>query len=376
MKAKNILYLVVFLALLLVLLVGGHYLLYYFFIDSYNLYLSPWHAAIAVVFGIFSVGYIFASVIARWSDNLITRIFYAATAVWLGFIWYVTISVAFVLLLFGFLPFLHVEISHAWFSSFAVLFAVAFTIYGLWSTYHPRVKEIRIQIKDLPQAWNGKKIVQVSDVHLGHIHGEHFFHKLVSLIRAQNPDAVCITGDLFDGMGGDFKYIVEDINRIEAPLGIFYIKGNHETYMDFSKVEPFIRKSKAVFLCDEIRVVNGLQIAGADYPPPGEKREIGHLVSRIDQIKPSILLWHEPIDIETAKRHGVSLVLSGHTHRGQVFPFEAIARKIYKQYEYGYVNDGNFHQYTSSGFGTWGPPIRTGNHPEIVCVTLHKAKQP
>ncbi|PIS41812.1 MAG: hypothetical protein COT25_01100 [Candidatus Kerfeldbacteria bacterium CG08_land_8_20_14_0_20_42_7] len=372
MQIKTILFIIVFFALALILLIGGHYLLYYFFIDSYDLYASQFRVILAVVFGIFSIGYILASVIARWSDNLVTRIFYAATAMWLGLILYVAMAAAVTLLVFGLIEYFSGYVSHSILATIFLVVAIAYTAHGLWSAYTLRVEFIEIGIRNLPHTWEGKRIVQISDVHLGHIHGERFFHKLISFIEMQNPAAVFITGDLFDGMGGDFRYIVDDINSIKAPLGIFYIKGNHETYMDFSKVEPLIHKTKATLLRNEVLLVNGLQIAGADYPEFGKKRVIGDFVSRINPALPSILLWHEPIDIEAAKQANVSLVLSGHTHRGQLFPFEWVARGIYKQYEYGLVTDGDFHHYTSSGVGTWGPPIRTGNRPEIVSVTLHK----
>ena len=373
MKTRIILYASIFVLLTLILLIGGHFILYVFFVNTYNLYHSLLRVVLAIVFGIFSVGYILASIIARWSDNLITRTFYVASAVWLGLIWYVAISAALSLICFALFNFFGVAVSQSLVETFFLSCAIGYTVYGLWGAYALRVKKINIQIQNLPDAWNGKSVIQISDVHLGHVHGDRFFSTVISLVTQQSPDAVFITGDLFDGMGGDFRYIVKDINRIKAPLGVFYIKGNHETYMDFSVVESLIQKTKILFLHDDIRVVQGMQIVGADYPKFGAKRELKYLVSRVDPTLPSILLWHEPVDIETAKQAGISLVLSGHTHRGQMFPFELIARWVYKRYVYGLVVDGFFNHYTSSGVGTWGPPIRTGNRPEIVHITLHAA---
>jgi predicted MPP superfamily phosphohydrolase len=119
--------------------------------------------------------------------------------------------------------------------------------------------------------------------------------------------------------------------------------------------------------------INGLQIIGIDYSGDIFSKNIAEIIKNLpgfDIKKPSILLWHAPTQIEAAKNAGISLQLSGHTHKGQLFPLGFITSLIYKGYDYGYKKEGSYSIYTSSGLGGWGPPMRTEKTSEIVEITL------
>ena len=255
----------------------------------------------------------------------------------------------------------------------AIALACLYSGYGVWNAYHPRTKEVVIKIRNLPPEWQNRKIVQVSDVHLGHILGAGFLQGVVEEVNAQNPSIVFITGDLFDGADGHLDALVGPLNNIRAPLGIYYVTGNHETYLGTDRAYAALKTTKARILRDEMVVIDGLQIIGVSYPERGHPKNLAEVFRKIPGFipgSPSILLYHSPVQIEQAKAAGISLQLSGHTHHGQIFPIQFISRLIYGKYYNGLHVEGRYSIYTSSGAGTWGPTMRTGNHPEIAVIHL------
>ncbi|MCK9352345.1 MAG: metallophosphoesterase, partial [Candidatus Pacebacteria bacterium] len=250
---------------------------------------------------------------------------------------------------------------------------IGYCAYGIWNAYHPIVQHISVSIKGLPSEWKGKKIVHVSDVHLGFIWGEKFFEKLVADINAQKPEAVFITGDLFDGTGDKFDYVKNDLLKLSPPRGTYFVTGNHETYFGVEKSYELLENSGVTVLKDEMKIVDGLEIIGVSY---GERRENKPVADTIKKIKgydpeaPSILLFHEPMQIKEIKQTGINLQLSGHTHAGQIFPYGFITSLVYPGVDYGLHSFGDYSIYTTSGAGTWGPTMRVGTKSEIVVITL------
>ncbi len=260
-----------------------------------------------------------------------------------------------------------------WSRPFLFAVALGFSIYGVWNAFHPRVKNIEVEIKNLPPEWKNKTVIQLSDVHLGHIQGAPYLEKLVKQINALHPAAVFITGDLFDGMDGALDSFVQPLNEIQAKEGIYFVTGNHETYLGVDKVSEALKNTKVKIMKNEVADISGLKIIGINYPQQGEaNNEINILKTLKDNFsgQPNILLFHSPVNIEQVKEAGVNLQLAGHTHKGQLFPFNFITQLVYKGYDYGLHQNGEFSVYTTSGASTWGPPMRTGNIPEIVQIRL------
>ena len=237
-----------------------------------------------------------------------------------------------------------------------------------------------ISIKNLPAVWKGKIIVQLSDIHLGQIHGVGDLQNLAAQSNAQNPDLILITGDLFDGMDGELNNFVKPLNSLRAKRGVFFVTGNHETYLGLDKTLAVLKQTRIKILNNETVNLEGLQIVGINY---AEREEAGGSSGKLarktnfinaskgfDRTKPGILMHHTPINLEQAKAAGIALQLSGHTHKGQLWPFGLITRLIYGKYHYGLHAMGDFQIYTTNGAGTWGPPLRTGNTPEIPVFRL------
>jgi hypothetical protein len=208
---------------------------------------------------------------------------------------------------------------------------------------------------------------------LGRVLGAAFLQDLVEQINRENPSIVFITGDLFDGIDGRLDGLVAPLNGLRAPLGIYYVTGNHETYLGVDRALAALKKTKVRVLRDEMVVIDGLQIIGIDYPERAFSKNVAAVITKLPEFNsgaPSILLYHNPSQVGQAKAAGINLQLSGHTHKGQIFPIQFISRLIYGKYYNGLHVEGDYTIYTSSGAGTWGPTMRTGNHPEIAVIRL------
>jgi hypothetical protein len=249
-----------------------------------------------------------------------------------------------------------------------ILATLLYSIYGIINAGHLRTTTLSLSIKNLPLSWQGRRIAQVSDVHLGLIHQEKMTRKIVAKIKEAKADLVVITGDLFDGTGDELARIVGPFREITAP--ILFITGNHETYLGIEKALAAVRETPIRMLRDELIELEGLQILGVDFPGRWEKKDLRPLLRRLDRSRPSLLLTHVPSQIEAAKSAGVSLHLCGHTHKGQMWPMPLFTHFIFHGYDYGLHRLGEYTIYTSSGAGTWGPPMRIGSRPEIVLITL------
>jgi predicted MPP superfamily phosphohydrolase len=221
----------------------------------------------------------------------------------------------------------------------------------------------------LPAAWRGRRAALISDLHLGHVRNGSFLRRMVAKILKEEPDAIFIAGDLYDGTAIDTRRAAEPLRELAAPHGVYFVAGNHEQFGDDSKYLHAIAATGVRVLSNEKVEVDGLQIVGVPYRNAHDGQFASVLRSvRLDRDRASILLTHAPDHPEIAEAAGVSLQLSGHTHLGQFIPWSWLARRIYRQFVYGLSQIGKMQVFTSSGAGTWGPPLRLGSNPEIVVL--------
>ncbi len=302
--------------------------------------------------------------------NLIIKIGYYIGAVWLGIL--VNLFSLFLLnrMIITFAYWLNIALNSKLLHIVILLLTLIIVIYGLFNAAHIIIKSINIQIKNLEEGWLGKKIVFISDVHLGAIYGDRFLSRLVNKINKLSPDIVIIGGDLFDGSKGNYKSFINRLNKIESKHGIYFIIGNHESYMNQKFLGSIFKELKFNILDNKYVNVNGLQIIGINLYISDKSSIIEGFNETVDKSVPLLLINHEPNNIAYAKNIGTDLMLSGHTHKGQFFPFTFFTSLIYKRYNYGLNKDGGFHSYTSSGVGSWGPPMRTLSRSEIVVINF------
>jgi len=236
-----------------------------------------------------------------------------------------------------------------------------------------RTTRIVVPLPHLPAAWEQRTAALVTDIHLGHISGPRFLRQIIGRLRQLQPDIVFISGDLFDGTTIGLDRLVADWSSYSPPQGIFYVTGNHD---EFAERTIYLRAvEKTGVLNNEKVVVDGLQLIGVHDSEGGHPDVLREILrrARIDPAQPSILLSHQPRNLSIAEAAGVSLQLSGHTHQGQYWPWNLVVARVWGRFGYGLHQLERLWVYTSSGAGTWGPPLRLGTRSEIVLLRFVRA---
>jgi len=325
---------------------------------------------IKLVLGFLSVTFVAASLLAFGYTNAALRAFYRAAAVWAGLLSFLVLAAVSSWIVFGVARVAGLAVNFH--RIVELLFGAAFVagLYGVFNASWTRITRTTVRLANLPLAWRGRRAALISDVHLGHVRNGSFLRRMVAKILREEPDAIFIAGDLYDGTAIDAGRAAEPLNELVAPHGVYFVAGNHEQFGDDSKYLRAIAAAGVRVLSNEKVEVDGLQIIGVPYRSAtqnGQFQSVLHGI-RLDRDRASILLTHAPDHPEIAEAAGVSLQLSGHTHLGQFIPWSWMARRIYRQFVYGLSRIGKMQVFTSSGAGTWGPPLRLGSNPEIVVL--------
>lgn len=337
---------------------------------------------------------------ASWVWNsirpgMLPAVVHACASVWLGFVLNCTMALAVVSLVGAAARLLRRRYDPRALILISVVAAFAATAYGFVNAKSPRVTEVEVAIRDLPANWEGKTIVQLSDMHLGVIHGKGFLGRIVRRVNDLDPDLVVVTGDLFDGLAADCTVFSVGLRRLRSRKGNFFVTGNHEGYLGPDKAVRALRNTGIRVLNDEVVEVDGLQLVGMSYPVHGGTTGRGRpfrVGGNYRRDLPAILLYHTPTalgarygdhgsqqlsayffpdpDFSHVRDLGIDLQLSGHTHAGQTFPFGLLSSFLFKGFDRGLHKLGDFSIYISAGTGTWGPPMRVGRRGEIVLVRL------
>ncbi|TFV63609.1 UNVERIFIED_ORG: metallophosphoesterase [Bacillus sp. AZ43] len=243
----------------------------------------------------------------------------------------------------------------------------------------PVVRRVPVTLANLDPALDGLRIVTFSDGHLSATYGGRRFERLVELVNEQRPDVVAIVGDLVDGDVPELADEVAPLADLVSEQGVFFVTGNHEYFVDtrawmrhlptlgvdvLRNERVSIRRGTASFdlagIDDRTAESSGLPGHGADLDAALDGRDDG---------VPVVLLAHQPVQVQQARAAGVDLQLSGHTHGGQLWPFDYAIRLDQPAVE-GLSRHGNTQLYVTSGAGYWGPPMRIGARPEVTVVEL------
>ena len=329
---------------------------------------GTWRWQLAVV--LVSVSFVTASILAFRFHSFLVRVFYTSAAVWLGAVNYLLGAAGLCWLSYGLLRLFGLSVNRPVLADVVFGVAMAVSVYGLVNAGLLRVKRLSVQLPNLPESWQGRTAALVSDLHLGDVRNVGFARRIVARIRQLRPDAVLIAGDLYDGVAADYGRLAQPFAALEAPLGAYYVTGNHEEFSDRTKYLRAVSGAGVRVLNNEKVLIDGLQVVGVHYREAvGDERLRSVLrAAAIDRDRPSILLTHAPDHLRPAEEEGISLQLSGHTHDGQLVPFTWIVSRIYGPFRYGLHRWRNLLVYTSSGAGTWGPPMRVGSRPEVVLI--------
>lgn len=244
-----------------------------------------------------------------------------------------------------------------------------------------RIHDVKVPLARLPAAMNGFRIVQLSDVHLGPTLRHEFAQELVARVNALDADLIAITGDLVDGSVERLREIVGVFGELRARHGVYFVTGNHEYYSGVDEWLAELRRIGIRVLRNE-RVSIGSELASFDLVGiddahayqfgHGHGADLPRAVRGRDPAREAVLLAHQPRSVFDAQRHGIGLQLSGHTHGGQIWPFNYLVR-LQQPVIKGLEKIGGVWLYVSSGTGYWGPPMRLAAPAEITRVTLLSA---
>ena len=262
-------------------------------------------------------------------------------------------------------------------ASSSMAFVVAVLVIGFFNARNPRVKTLSLSIPKNAGSLKTLNIVSVSDIHLGTIVGRARLDQIVDKVNSLKPDIILLPGDIVDE---DLKPVIrqnlgEALRNIKAPLGVYAITGNHEYIGGVESACKYLEAHGIAMLRDStVKISNGFYIVGREDREKGRftgqnRKPLPELLTGIDKSLPVILLDHQPIGLNQAVESGIDLQISGHTHYGQLWPLGHITDLIY-EVSWGYKRIGQTNIYVSSGAGTWGPPCRLGNTPEIVNIKI------
>lgn len=268
------------------------------------------------------------------------------------------------------------------------------SVYGMYNARDIRLTDYSVTVNKSVSNMEKLKVVLIADLHMGYSIGLDHIQKTVDLVNSQNPDIVCIAGDIYDN---DYDAIEEPeemakiLGGMKSTYGTYACWGNHDVNekilsgftFDFggkkqhdSRMDNFFKKANINLLEDEVTLIdNKFYVAGrVDRDKPAtENNKIKtpeELLGGLDKTKPIITLYHEPDQLSELAKAGTDLLLCGHTHDGQIFPGNLITKLSWEN-SCGYLKKGDMHNIVTSGVGVYGPYIRVGTHAEVVSIDVN-----
>lgn len=246
-------------------------------------------------------------------------------------------------------------------------------VYGTYNASNPTVTNYTIKVAK-PAKTEKMRVVLVSDIHLGKINDERLVNKIVAMANPLEPDVVLLAGDTFDSDINSVyrKNSLDNLAKIKNKYGIYASMGNHEYIQGESNAMAVYLEDKGanVLINSYAELPNGVFVYGRDdYSNSKETLKLNGINE-----SPVIIMDHQPRRLNETENQGADLLVCGHTHKGQIFPNNFITKLMY-EIDYGYKQMGNLNVIVTNGIGTWGPPLRIGNTPEIVCIDIIFEKQ-
>jgi len=337
-----------------------------------------------LVFLLLSFSYLFSRLSEKFLPTALYEGLTLIGAYWLAFMWYfllVITALDLLRLLDRWLRLVPMEIKRNLNPAMGlavIVLVVGIVSYGAWNARHPRVNHYDLTIAKQAGSLKQLHVVMVSDIHLGTIVHNGNLTKMVNMVNELKPDLILFAGDVFDeNIESSNKQQVSDtFRKLSAPYGVFAVLGNHE-YIGGNAEEAIDYLGEAgvqVLRDDFLEIAGSFNLVGRDDRSGaryngGPRQDLKTLMQGIDRDLPIIVMDHQPSHLEEPEGQGVDLQVSGHTHAGQLFPIGYITRRIFED-DWGLLRKDNFQIIVSCGYGTWGPPIRLGNTPEVVDIMI------
>jgi predicted MPP superfamily phosphohydrolase len=357
----------------------------YIFFKGYNIIppVREKRVLYSIIFIVIAVTFIAAKILESRHSSVLTDILNIIGGFWMAFMLYGFIFLilsditALILRIPGIINSSNILNYRKWAFFITAGISVVLILGGFINAVIPVVSRYNITINKAADDVKELKIAAVSDIHLGSIIRKRSIKKLSGMLEREQPDIVFLLGDIVDGelgpvLRGDLLQYFTMPHTVD---GLFAITGNHEFIGGADRTIPYIESKGITVLKDEIiKLPGGIQLIGRlDRDSRrfyGKDRlPLSDLMKDIDHSRPVIVLDHQPFNLEEAEKNGVDLQLSGHTHNGQFWPLNYITRKMY-ELSYGYLRKGNTQIIVSSGFGLWGPRVRSGSRSEIIVINV------
>lgn len=258
-----------------------------------------------------------------------------------------------------------------------VMTVTAILVYGGWNARNPTVTEYDLTVFKKAGSLQQLRIAMVSDIHFGSIMDIRRLDSLARIMNELQPDIILLAGDITEGatQKEEVRKLTDLLKQMPSKYGLYAVAGNHDRGLrsDNGEISALFKEAGINVLRDShLKIGDSFYLAGRDYgrrQSQQGRKELEDLLKGVDPSLPLIILDHQPVDLEKARDNGVDLQLSGHTHVGQVFPINLVTGYLY-ELDWGLLKKGNYHLIVSSGYGTWGPPLRVGNNPEVVSITM------
>ena len=325
-----------------------------------------------------ALAFLAGEVLEHKSSTAVGKVLTRIGAFWLGamtwfFLAFLILDLA--KLIFGFFSIHYLQETEVTQWSISLVTSVTFVamFLGFLNARRIRIKPLSIKIDKPSQPL---RIAAISDMHMGTIIGRKMVRQMVRQINSIQPDIVLMVGDQVDGNPHPVMQLDlgSELKKIESKYGVFAITGNHEFIGNAEICCAYLEAHGIKMLRDEAVEIAGIYLVGREDRAAKqfanmERKPLAELLAPLDKTKPIILLDHTPFHLEEAEQNGVDLQLSGHTHHAQIWPWNFITKRVY-EVSWGYKKKGKTHVYVSCGAGTWGPPIRIGNTPEIMDVNF------
>ncbi len=324
--------------------------------------LAGWLELGAITTAVILVPLASSQVISRWllrdAKNKFARVLRMAADFWFG----MSPILVMILLVFELIVLAGLLVPYTAAVSVLTL-TVSVSFAGLFLALHPMVKLIEFESDDLKRPL---RFVQITDVHIGS-RNRQFLDKVIARVKARDPEFLCITGDFIDATGVSEEEM-SALRELDCP--IYFSVGNHERYEDFERILERldnlgvkVLRTQSVFHRDDVQVIG---IDDRDDAMQVE-RELGKL--NVDRQVFNVLMYHRPRGLEAAEKTDVNLMISGHTHAGQIFPFNFVVNRVFDRVV-GMHKYGDSRLYVSQGTGTWGPIMRVGTRSEITLFEI------
>lgn len=254
----------------------------------------------------------------------------------------------------------------------SILIVISMLFYGHYRFWHPVVNEVEIPIAKQANI-DELKVVMVADVHVGYMINREILKMYVDKIMEQKPDMILLVGDIidYDLYPLEKEHMEEEFHRLKAPYGVFAVTGNHEYRLNAEeKISWLSEKAGLTVLRDSVAKVDDLlYIVGREDDKFEDRKELKDLMTQVDRSRPVIVMNHEPRRLSEESNEKVDLAVFGHTHNGQLFPYNFVIGMIY-EVGHGYKKKDDTHIYVTSGLGLSGPQFRIGTISEIVVLNL------